>query len=124
MGLRRGEVYFVDLDPTIGREQAGRRPVVVVTNDTLNNQPLVVMAIPGTKATRVPLAFLSNVRVPAGEAGLMMDTVFLTFQMRALDHSRFQEAARGMLSAPYMVQLEQAMAWTLALPTGGAGPTP
>ena len=36
MAIRRGEIYFVDLNPTIGREQAGWRPVVVVSNDLLN----------------------------------------------------------------------------------------
>jgi hypothetical protein len=34
-GMRRGEVYFVDLDPVVGREQGGRRPVVVLSIDAL-----------------------------------------------------------------------------------------
>ena len=123
MAPRRGEIYFVDLEPIIGHEQGGRRPVVVVSNDIVNNHPLVVLVVPGTKRFRYPMRLLNNVYVPAGEGGLIMDTVFLTFQARALDHSRFQEAPRGKLSAPYMVQLEQAMAWTLALQIG-AGPTP
>ena len=31
--LRRGDVVWADLDPTLGREQAGRRPVLVVASD-------------------------------------------------------------------------------------------
>ena len=53
MTVRRGEVYFVDLNPTAGREQAGRRPVVVVSNDTLNARPLVVAVVPGTRGSHV-----------------------------------------------------------------------
>jgi mRNA interferase MazF len=45
MSVRRGEIYFVDLNPASGREQAGRRPVLVVSNDTLNARPLVVAVI-------------------------------------------------------------------------------
>jgi mRNA interferase MazF len=37
MAIRRGEVYFVNLSPTSGREQAGRRPVLVVSNDVRNS---------------------------------------------------------------------------------------
>jgi mRNA interferase MazF len=123
MPPQRGEVYFVDLNPVIGREQRGRRPVVVVSNDRINGLPLVVSVVPGTKGINVRADYPHSVRVPAGEGNLPEETVFMTIQMRALDHSRFQEAPRGILSPSYMAQLEQALAWTLALQTG-AGQTP
>ena len=40
--ISRGQVHFIDLDPVRGREQAGRRPVLVVSSDAINRQPLVV----------------------------------------------------------------------------------
>ncbi len=40
MAIHRGDVYFVDLNPTVGREQAGKRPVVVISNDLINSKPL------------------------------------------------------------------------------------
>lgn len=55
MPIRRGEIYFVDLGPTIGREQSGRRPVVVVSRDEINVQPLVVMVVPGTRRAKAPI---------------------------------------------------------------------
>jgi len=42
MAIQRGEIYFVDLDPVQGREQAGRRPVLVLSVDAINQLPLVV----------------------------------------------------------------------------------
>ena len=51
---RRGQIYFVDLNPTHGREQAGRCPVLVVSTDAINRQPLVVTVIVGTDAKSVP----------------------------------------------------------------------
>jgi mRNA interferase MazF len=80
MPIRRGEVYFVDLNPSVGREQQGRRPVVVVSNDTLNGMPLVVTVVPGTSRARVGAPYPWNVMVPAGEANLPLQTVFLTFR--------------------------------------------
>ncbi len=91
--VSRGQVYFVSLDPTRGREQAGRRPVLVVSSDLLNRQPLVATVVVGTAAANVPRDYPTNVRVSARESGLPQDTVFLCFQVRALDHVRFLDPA-------------------------------
>ena len=90
--ITRGHVYFVDLKPTQGREQAGRRPVLVVSCDAINRQPLVVTVVVGTDARNVTRDYPTNVRVPAAESGLPMDTVFLCFQLRSLDPGRFLDA--------------------------------
>jgi mRNA interferase MazF len=51
--VTRWEVYWVDLDPAVGREQAGaRRPAVIVSNDGFNAQFGVVTVVPLTKAER------------------------------------------------------------------------
>lgn len=117
MAVRRGEVYFVDLNPIKGRETTGRRPVVVMTSDLLNNKPLVVQVVPGTSGSNISTDYPTNVRVPAGEANLPNETVFLTFQMRALDHSRFTERPIGRLSAATLARLERAIAITLGMTT-------
>jgi len=118
---RRGEIYFVNLDPTRGREQAGRRPVLVVSTDAINRQPLVVTVIVGTDARNVPRDYPTNVRVTAAETGLPRDTVFLGFQLRSLDPGRFLDSrARrptlaGVLPATRMAEVEQALRLVLAL---------
>lgn len=87
--ISRGEIYFINLSPTHGREQAGRRPVLVVSADAINRQPLVVTVVVGTDARNVPRDYPTNVRVTAKETGLPIDTVFLCFQIRSLDPARF-----------------------------------
>lgn len=93
--IRRGSIYFVNLAPTHGREQSGRRPVLVVSSDAINRQPLVVTVVVGTSAHRVPIDYPVNVRVPASESGLPEDTVFLCFQVRSLDRKRLEDPATG-----------------------------
>lgn len=115
MPPRRGEVYFVDLDPTVGREQRGIRPVVVLSNDILNRRPLVIVVVPGTKGLHVQREFPSNVRVRAGEANLPEETVFLTLQVRSLDHSRFVDPPCRKLSPAAVAELERALSYTFAL---------
>lgn len=114
MAVRRGDVYFVELGPTIGREQAGRRPVVVVSNDTINAKPLVVMVVPGTRATKAPPS-PSNVFVAKGEANLPQDTMFLTFQAKSIDPNRLRTPPVGSLAAATMEKVSKALAWTLAV---------
>ena len=119
--IRRGEVYFVNLNPTRGREQAGRRPVLVVSADAINAQPLVVTVVVGTSGKNVPTDYPVNVRVPASESGLPDETVFLCFQIRSLDPARFADPANGIASpagalpAGRMAQVDAALRRVLVL---------
>lgn len=113
--IRRGEIYFVKLDPVQGREQRGRRPVLVVSTDAINAQPLVVIVVVGTDAQNVPRDYPVNVRVTAAETGLPKDTVFLGFQLRSLDRSRFSQLPAGSLPAPRMRDMDNALRLTLGL---------
>jgi len=110
----RGQIYFASLDPIQGREQSGRRPVLVVSNDAINRQPLVVAVIVGTDAANIQRDYPTNIRVTARESGLAQDTVFLCFQVRSLDPSRFSAPA-GSLPAARMAGVEQALRQVLGL---------
>lgn len=43
--ILRGEIYWADLDPTRGREQAGRRPVLIISHDVFNERSGTVIAM-------------------------------------------------------------------------------
>jgi mRNA interferase MazF len=119
--ISRGQIYFVSLDPTKGREQAGRRPVLVVSADAINRQPLVITVVVGTDAKNVPRDYPTNVRVTAKESGLPIDTVFLCFQVRSLDPARFFDPKThrpnlaGNLPPARMADIEKALRLVLNL---------
>jgi mRNA interferase MazF len=48
VSIERGEIYFANLNPVEGREQAGIRPVLVLSIDSINQMPLVVTVVLGT----------------------------------------------------------------------------
>jgi len=112
--IHRGQIYFVNLNPTEGREQRGRRPVLVVSVDAINSQPLVVAVVVGTDAKKVPRDYPVNVRLSAEETGLPQDTVFFCFQIRSLDASRFQDN-KGALRPAGNVHPERILAVDKAL---------
>ena len=104
--IKRGQIYRVNLDPVVGSEQGGIRPVLVVQTDGLNKSSptVVVMAITSKFDKRRDLA--THVIVRCNE--LPHDSIVLAEQMRTLDKSRFVKYI-GKASNNTMRRVEQAI---------------
>lgn len=111
---RRGDVFLARLDPSEGSEQAGTRPVVVLTRDAINSNSPVVVVVPVTDAANPKRMYPSHVWIPKGSAGLRIDSIAKTEQIRAIEVSRFV-AYFGKLQDSQILQLEEAIRITLAL---------
>jgi len=61
MSMERSELYFVNLNPVQGREQAGQRPVLVLSINAINRLPLVITVVVGTKGSNIPKDYSTNV---------------------------------------------------------------
>ena len=109
----RGEVWFADLNPVQGSEQAGVRPVLVFQNDAINRFTTTVITIPFTTNLR-RAALPSCVLVSASEGGLSADSVLLCHQMRVLDTTRLTRKI-GVLSDAVMGQVEACVLFTLGV---------
>lgn len=82
MSPRRGEVWWVRLDPAVGSEIAKTRPCVVLTNDVLNQRRRTVVVVPfSTSPSSSP-----PILVPVRCAG--RDVVAVTDQVRAVSKDR------------------------------------
>jgi mRNA interferase MazF len=115
MTIKRGQIYFVNLNPVQGREQAGKRPVLVLSIDEINQLPLVVTVIVGTKGDNIRRDYPTNVRVSTMESGLSIETVFLCFQIRSIDAARFMLEPAGQLTKEKMLDIETAVRYCLGL---------
>lgn len=115
MPIHRGEIYFVNLNPVRGREQAGERPVLVLSINAINQLPLVVTVVVGTKGENVRRDYPTNIRIPPEESGLALETVFLGFQLRSLDPARFPDHAAGRVSGATLRKVEDAVRYCLGL---------
>jgi mRNA interferase MazF len=115
MTIQRSEIYFVNLNPVQGREQAGQRPVLVLSIDAINRLPLVITVIVGTKGSNITQDYLTNVRVSPEESGLPLETVFLGFQVRSLDARRFPDQPAGRISDTKMLEIENVVRYCLGL---------
>ena len=80
-----GDIHWVDLPAADGREQRGRRPAVVLQDDSYGGELPVVLVAPLTTA-RATMRFAGTTLVrPTSENGLTQESVVLMFQLRAID---------------------------------------
>ena len=113
MQIKRGDVFYVNLDPTKGSEQAGIRPVLVIQNDVGNEYaPTVIIAPLTTKA--FSKHYPTSVNVPKGIAGLTEDSTTLLSQIRTIDKNRF-ERKLGHLPPELMRRVNEAIKVSLNL---------
>jgi mRNA interferase MazF len=108
-------VYDARLDPTEGSEQAGWRPVVIVSRDAINAASNVVIGVPCKTFRAGRRIYPSQLLLRAPEAGLEHDSVVLAEQVRALAKSRLGRY-RGMLPPTLLRRVDHALAVALDLP--------
>jgi mRNA interferase MazF len=102
--LSRGEVWDVDLGPTRGHEQAGRRPGLIVSTDRFNHGPagLVVLLPMTTRPKGVPL----HVAVEPPEGGIRETSFVRPEDIRSVSAGRLREH-RGEVSAATLAAVER-----------------
>jgi mRNA interferase MazF len=111
--MQKGDVYRADLNPVVGSEQAGLRPVVVVQNSVLNRPTRTVVVVPFT--TNLRRAELpSGVLIPHGEGGLDQDSVALCHQVRVLDKSRLTTRL-GKLALASIAKIDETLKFVMDL---------
>jgi mRNA interferase MazF len=92
-------VFRAALDPVLGSEQAGSRPVLVVSSEVLNEALPIVVVLPLTSAKPGRRVYATEVLLPAGSAGLPANSIVLGHQVRTIAKQRLQ-AAYGRLDDP------------------------
>ena len=113
MSINRGDLFWVNLDPVRGSEQAGRRPVLVVQNDTGNAYAPTTIIAPLT-TTAFAKEYPTNVNLPKGIGGLKSDSTVLLSQIRTVDKTRLEERI-GFLPLGYLFKVERAAKISLGL---------
>ena len=111
---RRGEIYLVALDPTVGHEIKKTRPALVIQNDITNEYLGTTIVVPITSTLRLPLSPTHILIVKGTPSGLDETSVALCEQMRVADRTRLIKHI-GYLDPKLVPQLDEAITITLAL---------
>jgi mRNA interferase MazF len=105
---KRGDIYWIRLDPTIGTEIRKTRPCLILSNNSQNKKGLRVIAAPITSKIKNIYPFESKFVLKGRECKVLLD------QLRALDRKRIDQKITS-LDQETMVNVEQALKVALAL---------
>src|SRR6056297_2568461 len=87
--VKRGDVFYANLNPVVGSEQGGVRPVLVIQNNIGNRySPTVIVAAITSKIEKAKLP--THVEIPADKSNLNRDSVILLEQIRTIDKKRLK----------------------------------
>lgn len=112
--MRKGEVWLVKLDPTVGDEIGKTRPVVVVSDDEVGKLRLkVIVPITAWNDLFSPLQWMVQLE-PTSENGLAKVSAADTFQVRSVSKQRFVRQI-GVLSDTIMEDISEALTIVLDL---------
>jgi len=110
---RRGEIYLVGFDPTVGHEIQKTRPAVVVQNDISNQfSPITIVAAISSQFSDPP--FPREVVIEPADSGLPKRSAVIVNQIRSVDRLRLQKKV-GKLSRQSMERVDEAIKISLGL---------
>lgn len=110
--INRGDLYYADLNPVVGSEQGGIRPVLIIQNDIGNrHSPTIIVAAITSKAmkTTLPTHHILNMH-----SGLERDSIVLLEQIRTIDKRRLKDHI-GALEHDDMLCVDKALAVSVGL---------
>jgi mRNA interferase MazF len=111
---KRGEIYLVSFDPTVGYEVQKTRPAVVVQNDVSNPySPITIVAAISSRFGDPPHPREVPVR-PGGKPGLSQRSAVILNQIRSIDRQRLVKRL-GALDAATMRRIDDALKISLGL---------
>ncbi|QTA88970.1 type II toxin-antitoxin system PemK/MazF family toxin [Desulfonema magnum] len=83
-------VFLANLDPTIGSEQGRTRPVLVISDEEINQILPVINVLPITSRKSNRRIYPNEVLISPGIGGLSMESIVLCYQIRTLDKKRLK----------------------------------
>ncbi|MDF1494533.1 type II toxin-antitoxin system PemK/MazF family toxin [Caproiciproducens sp. CPB-2] len=110
--ILRGDLYYADLNPVVGSEQGGIRPVLIIQNDVGNkHSPTTIVAAITSKPGKAMLP--THCPLPTGN-GLDRDSLILLEQIRTIDKRRIKDYI-GALRQEDMLKIDRALAVSVGL---------
>lgn len=90
--VAKWDIYLCSLDPAVGSEKMGTRPVLVISNDSVNRHLPVATVIPFSSIKPGTVVYPTEVEIPASISGLHMNSVVMIQQIRTVSQHRLQKS--------------------------------
>lgn len=115
MVIKRGDIFFLDLNPVIGSEQSGIRPCLVISSDVVNHlHQITVLPITSMKPSYKTI-YPNEVYLPKEITLLPKDSIVLAHQIRSVDKKRLIKYINNIANQPLFTDIEEAVKFQLEL---------
>lgn len=111
--IKRGDIYYANLNPVIGSEQGGTRPVLIISNDIGNKHSPTVIVAAITSRVQTKAKLPTHTIINDFE-GLDKGSIILLEQIRTIDKKRLQEYL-GTLDRRFLPAIDKALAISVSL---------
>lgn len=105
--MKRGEIYFADLDPTVGGEIRKKRPVLIVSNNANNKNASTITIVPITSNTSKVYPF--EVLLEMSDSGLTKSSKAQCHQIRTISKTRIKGKEVGCVNKNIMLKVNTAL---------------
>lgn len=111
--VQRGDIYYANLEPVVGSEQGGLRPVLIIQNNTGNrHSPTVITAAITSRSKKSCQP--THIHLNAASCGLSRDSTVMLEQVRTLDRCRLSSYV-GHISPNQMAKINKALRISMGL---------
>ena len=111
--IKRGDIFYADLNPVVGSAQRGTSPVLIISNDLGNRHSPTVIVAAITSRVHTKAKLPTHTAVNDFE-GLDKDSIILLEQIRTIDKQRLKQHM-GMMPENIMARVDKALAISISL---------
>jgi mRNA interferase MazF len=119
MNYHKWTIWRANLDPVIGSEQGKTRPVLIISDDSVNEYINTVNVVPLTSRKLNRKIYPNEVLISKGKYGLQEDSILLCHQIRTLDKRRFAQLYGQIAEEEVQNEIVEAVLFQLGIDTTG-----
>ncbi|MFN5296055.1 MAG: type II toxin-antitoxin system PemK/MazF family toxin [Flavobacteriales bacterium] len=114
--MKKWSIYRANLDPVIGSEQGKSRPVLVISEDEINELLNIVNVLPITTRKAGRTIYPNEALIPANNFGVHQESVILCHQIRTLDKKRLSSLYGQVTDTIKQAEILDALCFQLGIP--------
>ena len=107
--VKKWDIWYLNLDPVQGSEQRGIRPVLVISNDAVNDNLTIFTCIPFSSVKPGAKIYPTEVFLSASESGLPRDSVLMLQQIRTVSEDRLRSKVTSVQDGSLKEKINRAL---------------
>jgi len=107
--VNKWDICFCCLDPTVGSEQRGTRPIIVISSNAVNHVLPICTVIPLSSWKQGDKIYPTEVLLPANSTGLSKDSIAMIHQIRTIAHTRLKPSTGTLKDEYFREQIRKAL---------------